>query len=758
MWALVPLRAVLRSALVATFLLLPLAQAAVDPHPRTEPALALDGAVTALALAGNGALLVAGRSDPDGATGETAGLWRAWDAPGNQVRSETADRANCQATALLDACLGSVVDVAVDATGTRIVVAAQDDNGDGRLILATRDQGIVGRTELDGLQPVAIALSEDGRTLAVALRDDATTPTGMVRSYAWAGTGAGAFAMTWSTDLPTVPTGVALGAEGRIATVAGDRHYRFSPTGSAYLHDNDAVLNAVAFAGDTADHWSIAGAADGGVLLYSDAEDTAVAAPHVDLVQGTSPQTAVAASADATLFAAGDQAGIVRLYRNHELVGGSYYVTASPALDDAVTALAFSADGRYLAVAAGKGTYLWRTTSTSLQEMWRAIGTAPVTGVALTQDGETVVASTGASLSVYTAVHAATLTAPAAPVLAPGGGESIALRIENTGNREETVQLTLTMPSGWEGALETASVRLDPGQVREVRLNVTAPSGAGPGTVQANVALRVQGIPATTAIPLTVGQVHRWVVQADGPLSQPIPPGGSVSFPVLVTNLGNGADNTTVLATTATPGWTVTVQPATVQAAAGAQGKATIVVAAPADAGQLASATVQVRLGSDATAALDLTASVGARFAAAVQALGSEQEGQRGVAATYTVRVTNQGNAPDRFLVALEGLPLGWTAMVDASPTVTLAAGQAAEVRLDVTPAAGAAAGTYALTVAVHSEASPSARATTSLRLTLEDIVPSATTTPPKGSPGLGPVALLGALVGAVLLAGTRRR
>lgn len=740
-----------------------LAAADVDPHPRSAPTQSLSGPITAFAMSASGAT-AAGMADPGRSLGQATNtpVFTWWDAAGNSIRSDRADENNCATATVtpLEACIGDVVGLALSSDGQRLAVAATGNNLDeGRLLLFNAQSGPVANFELPtGESPTSVAMSLDGTSVAVGLlrQNGASADTGRVRLYSWPSPGNTPSA-TWSADVGFPVKAVDLAANGRVVAIAADRSIRFSADGAtAYVHDTDANLNAVAAAGYVSSHWSVAGAEDGGILLYSDAQDTANPVAAYDLQPGSSPQRAVAMATDGRHFVAGDATGVVRLFRNPDLVSGAAYIAQSPALDGAVSSLRLSGSGSHLVATAGRGTYLFRVSDAGLSEVWHSVGTGAVMQGGVSSDGELVASASGSAVTVFTAVHAVAAS-PAAGNATPGQTKGIPLTYTNTGNRDETVPLTVSAPADWVATVWPTSLSVPAGATATALLNVTPPSFAAPGTSNVAVTHRVRGIPSTANVPVDVVQVHAWSLSAEGALSRSVAAGGDVSFHVRAQNLGNGADLTDVLATIDQAGWQVKVAPPLVSAGKGGFAYANVTVTAPADAGNGASAKAVVRLSRDAGAAIQVTATVGASFGVQATAVPTEAQGLPGQTATVTVRVRNTGNAPDSYTVSLGGVPNGWTAS-ESKETAVVQPGQTVDVPLSVAPAATAAGGRYQLTVQARSLGDGSRTSSASYELTLPGGSSSTTSTSHKAKGGPGPeLALVGmALLGAV--AAVRRR
>lgn len=749
--------------LLVLLVLAPSVQSTVDPHPRGSPTQALAGPITAMAMASNTGAVLAGMADPQRSFPDAgaANVWTLWDANGNLQTTDDADENNCVAT-LLEPCIGDVIDLAVSADGLRIVVASRGQNAaEGRVRFFTRDQGPVANLEFAVESPTSVAMSSDGTRVALGLlRPGGGTgaDTGRVRTYSWSGSGAGTVTAGWTADVAAGPiTDVAITADGRVAAGAADRHYRFSASGSPFMHDTEGTVGTVAFSATSA-HWSVAGTSTGLVSIYSDAQDTATPQVAYQSNSGVA-QNAVAISADGKLFIGGDAGGQLRLFRNPDLVsipsGQSMLVATSSGLDGPVTALQMSADARYVAVAAGKGTYLFRIGEDQLSEIWRNIGGATVSEVGISLDGNYVASASGTTVTVFTVVHSVAVEVPNGVTAAPGIFRNIPLFYINTGNREETVPLTLSLPADWIGSLSDTSFSIAADASKTIILNVTPPAAASPGPYNVVVTHRVQGIPTSTTVPIQVGQLRQWTLQPDGAINRPITAGGSVQFPLDLSNLGNGEDTTDIQVTIDTPSWAAAVTPDKVTLARGADGSATLVITAPQSAQHLEKAAATVRLTADPTASLRLTATVGARFGLSAGASPASSTIAAGAPTHFTITISNTGNAPDTFVVTPTLPPAGWDIQLDVTElNEAVAAGASVEVPVTATPPAGAAGSSSELRFTVKS-----------LGDTLQQViarhtvtVPAAPTTDPpqEETPGPSAIALVAGL--AALAVFLRRR
>ncbi|MEK6976245.1 MAG: NEW3 domain-containing protein [Candidatus Thermoplasmatota archaeon] len=757
-----------RAAVLAILILVAVAaDAAVDPNPRATPVMGFEAGstVTAVAVASTTGHVLAGRLDPGHSFGQVANanVWTLWNAQGTAVASGRADEsgatcASATTVTLFEACIGDVIDVAISASGARLVIAAQGNSAtEGRLVFIHQSGGattLVSSLELAGETPTAVAMNADGTQVAVGLDRGGNPAAGRVRHYAWAATGTGVVSQDWATDTANAVTDVSLGNDGVVVAAAGADHYRFSGTGVLTVDgapsNSGGTVVAVAMGPVSADHWSVAVTSAGETLLYSDATATTPAL----LGGGSAAKRAVAMSNDGLLFAAGDEGGVVWLYLNRDLQADpskGYTIAATAPLDGAVTSLQFSLDGRFLAVGTTQGTTLLRTSATTLGILWTH-ATGSVVDVACDQAADLLVAAVSPSVVAFTALRSSTLEATGNGAVAPGATVHVTLTVHNTGNRDDTITLDAPVaPAGWTATLEPRTMALAPDATATAVLEVRAPPGAPPGTANVNVTRRDGGGATTAAVAFTVTQVHRWALSGEGALSRDIEAGKSARFAFTASNLGNGVDTTPVTVTVDDDGWTATVSPTSLSAGPGGAAHGNVTLTAPLAGGQLDSAVATIRLGSDATATLKLTATIGAAFGLSLAVIPDDADGAPGTATQVALRVTNTGNAPDTFLVTPSGLPLGWdlvVAPVGATPVVP--PGASADLTAILTPASDASPGNYALTFTAVSQGDPGKTQASQfvLRVPGEASDSSTNSKASKGSPGLDPAVALLALAG----------
>jgi hypothetical protein len=696
-------------------------------------------------------------------------VWALWNLDG----SLRASRAGCPTAPegrTLDSCTWDAVAIATSSTGHRVAVGAVQEGSAGSSVASVLyvfdDSGNrLMDVPLNGKRIVDVAMDPAGSYVAVAAQvPQATNPQhGFFAVYNAA---TGAVQITRDTT-DAAATAVDLTSAVFVAGAGG--HFRYHvPTDAAYA--NNGVQGSVVSV-DASTHtarWSVAGYDSGFFALYSDFSGTSqpsrVEYQKREAGESTSAR-AVAIRDDATAFAVGHAGGRLRLYSLDPTTKDpdtQVALTSSKSSLGTIHAMAFSSDGRYLAVRAGDSVRLYSTAGGVLEEMWADTRTGLAPTVAIGPRGETVLAAAGASVLVYDAIHQ---VAPAMPTAsqAPGESKTYAVTYSNTGNRREAVTFAALPPSGLPSVtLAPASLELLPGQSGTVQVTVTVPETWPPGTI--NVGLRhtlnggADGA-ATNTLAVSVPTVRKVTFEADA-TSKGANLGGPATYELRVVNGGNVAENVTLGTTGLPAGWTASYSTAAVDLAPGQFANVSLSVQPPAGSVDGSRAEFSVARTNGPATPLSLVATVGANFAVRVTApVGALL--QPGVAGLVNLTVRNDGNTRDDIAVRLPALPAGWLGGFlngQAEYEVTLESGASETVTATLRPPADHNS-TVPLQVlfTAHSLGDPTKTSSARVLVTVAQPEPEPTPTqePDNGIPGPTPVLLLGLLA---VLAALRRR
>lgn len=188
-------------------------------------------------------------------------------------------------------------------------------------------------------------------------------------------------------------------------------------------------------------------------------------------------------------------------------------------------------------------------------------------------------------------------------------GETVVynLGIRNSGNGNDTVTLRLeTTVFGWDVRLSNTTLRLTPGNTSTFTLSVTSPPNTPANTIGAFFLNTTSSGPielpesqrSSTSIMSLMTIASGPNIRLDAPVNTSfVDPGATVEYEVLVTNVGNVADNFTVLPPERPSDWGVTFDPPFLELQPTQQGTVKIGMRAPtaAEVGEKAAAVAKVR-------------------------------------------------------------------------------------------------------------------------------------------------------------------
>lgn len=662
----------LAGALAFLLLLAPMAEAAA--HGARQP-IAVGQTVLDVALASGGARFAAGNSDPGSRFTGTASspTWTLWNIDGSTRSTGGVDPVACPNPPLEQAqedCDTDATHVALSANGAKVAVAGRvTASGPSTLAIFTDAGTRLGQVSVPGaIQDIAIdPLGERVAAVSVVATGSAANPEdGFIGLWT---ADAAMSTLIEKEDLPLGVTSVDLTRDVLVAG-AGNTHYLFSvPSDFAYTASSISgnILDVDAAAAH-ADGWSVAGYSSGFFALFSDRPSSGHADPSVPDYQKreageTSAANAVAIRDDGSAFAVAHDAGRLRLYSLNPATGLPNTEVALMAersglgtIDD----LAFSGDGRYLAVRSDGTVRLYHTGSGSLEEMWSDTRTAVADSLAIDGDGDHVAIGSGTSVILYDAIHRITPTLPSASHQ-PGTTRSYDLVYRNDGNRAEGLSLQAQPPSGVTVSLSPTDFLLLPGASRTVQATVTVPATWGPGSLPVPLRLSINGGAdgtPTTNLGLTIPTVHRISMTAPDGDNKGANGGAPATFAIDVANAGNVAE-TVQLTLTGLGGWSGDVEPSSLTLQPGATADVTVTLQPPAGAADGTTQLAQLEASVAGSPALPLRATVGANFAVRLTAPSGVLLNP-GVNGVVDLTVRNDGNTVDDVLVQMPTLPSGW--------------------------------------------------------------------------------------------------
>ncbi len=311
-----------------------------------------------------------------------------------------------------------------------------------------------------------------------------------------------------------------------------------------------------------------------------------------------------------------------------------------------------------------------------------------------------------------------TALAPTTRQLTPASSVEFSYVLTNTGNFTDTFIITppssTTPASSLSFAVTPASsFTLTAGESRPITLTVTAgasePVGFYNFTVQAGVTggANPPANQTATGTAQVIGGGTPVFVGSPLVAPNPVDPGATATITVTVRNGGN-APAPFDFEQTLPAGWNLVGSSTTCPSPVPANGSTctyTLQVGVPATADG-GDTPVEVRAiarnggqtppAPDSTASTTATVTVTTIRNLSFAPTPLNANANPGATVTFTHTLTNTGNAPDRFILNLSGLPSGWTATVDPVTTPVLARNATITVTVQITVPTGIAAGTIA--------------------------------------------------------------
>jgi len=339
------------------------------------------------------------------------------------------------------------------------------------------------------------------------------------------------------------------------------------------------------------------------------------------------------------------------------------------------------------------------------------------------------------------------------------------ITVKNTGNVRDNYVLAIENidNAGWPVAFSENIIIPDnrvenvlPGENKVVKLTVTVPDNAilGFGN-EIWVKATSQGDNTKSDNDNCVAYAGRFGVQvAISPGEKSGPPGTTVTFTVTVTNTGNVADTYNIIARSGL-GWSASTDVSSLTIPATESRTTTLRAAIPDGATHCTRDDVTVTARS-ITDTVENSASCTVHVVKIIRGVSvsispSSKEGLPGVALSYTVTVTNTGEAADNFDLRVSG-GAGWSPGISPN-SLTLATGASGTAALTVTVPSGAAGGdSTTIAVTATSRADPSVSGSASCKATAL-APPAGLGVPPPApeTPGLA-IAVMVAAIAAIVI------
>ncbi len=254
--------------------------------------------------------------------------------------------------------------------------------------------------------------------------------------------------------------------------------------------------------------------------------------------------------------------------------------------------------------------------------------------------------------------------------------------LTNLGNYTDTFVLTYTSSLGWGSLITPGPFILGIGESVLVQVQATVPGG-GTGLFDTTfVTATSQGGAGPLRVRDTTAAFDPAVAFAPD-RSRHLNPGESYTYTHWLTNTGNSTD-TIALSLDSSRGWTRLADPGPFTLAVGEAVTVSVQVTAPLGSGGLTDVTVVEAATLDgAGPSAQVTDTTSVTYTPGV-ALGPNHDETvpAGSAIQYTHYVTNTGNGPDTFSLAMNS-SRGWATLLDSGP-FALASGAATPVRVEV--------------------------------------------------------------------------
>lgn len=467
-------------------------------------------------------------------------------------------------------------------------------------------------------------------------------------------------------------------------------HTNLDSKDTTYVYaTNNVAVNDVDVSDDGA--YAVAGLANGDVLYF--AIEDASGSPsknHFDALFSarlSGSVNAVAISGDGKRFAAATAGNEFAMWRGGLTASGPIAVqlykqtTALPlsTLDGARTGTVFVGAGTPTGATERDGVVYGFTPSLDKKPAWAVSLTDPVVGVALSADGNQVVAASETRFYAWAQTSDVLLeNLQRERTVLPNELVRYTYTLTNAGSLEDNYTITVNAPFGWFTEGERQSFVLAPDAQRTVEFAIKPPATAEPTRHMTRIEVFSQGTNAVVRrefINVTLQSVSNLRILSDQGTTLKMNQGEELPYLFKIVNQGNSYARLNITVSqspTQGPPWTVTFPEQEQNLTQGEERSFTATVVAPRDADDGTCNTITILAKSGSTGAnLPVTACINPQFAIGLQVDQPAVAPKPGETAVVKVRVENRGNTKDTIKLETTILPataaLDWR--VSVSPT-----------------------------------------------------------------------------------------
>ncbi len=266
--------------------------------------------------------------------------------------------------------------------------------------------------------------------------------------------------------------------------------------------------------------------------------------------------------------------------------------------------------------------------------------------------------------------------------------------LQNTGDLAGTFTIGATSDKGWNVQVNQSSVLLDKGASTTIRVTLTVPAGATPGTVPDQTTVQVV-VGDKSQIRTNYTKVRQIYGVTLAPETQtdtvkPVTPQNVIDYTHTITNTGNGQDTITLSTSTPGSGFTITFPDGATCTLDANQScmrrvRVTFDVTSPA----VSETTTVTATSADGTTSDQATNITTVARAATIEPGTQSDSALPGETVLFQHTVENTGDSQRNFTLSVTGLPSGWTAVFTPTDSFSLNQGDSQAVELAVTVPAG---------------------------------------------------------------------